>query len=65
MALSSMFAVRVEAPPPVPQVFLTLTALPHGNSGGGAYGGYSQYGGYSPGYEQQTARGGIIVAGHG
>ena len=53
-----------EAHPPVPQVFLTLTAL-HSNSGGpggNPYGGYSQYGGYSPGYEQQTHRGGIIAA---
>ncbi|CAL1139315.1 unnamed protein product [Cladocopium goreaui] len=51
------------AHPPVPQVFLTLTALQsYSNSGGSPYGGYSQYGGYSPGYEQQTSRGGIIAS---
>jgi len=51
------------AHPPIPQVFLTLTALQtYSNSGGGGggYGGYSQYGGYSPGYEQ-THRGGFIA----
>lgn len=57
---------KLQAHPPIPQVFLTLTALQtYSNSGGGGggYGGYSQYGGYSPGYEQ-THRGGFIVAGH-
>ena len=57
---------KLQAHPPIPQVFLTLTALQtysNAGGGGGGYGGYSQYGGYSPGYEQ-THRGGFIVAGH-
>lgn len=50
------------ASPPVPQVFFALTALQtySGSQGNQPYADYSQYGGYSPGYDQQTKRGSVI-----